>query len=55
MRFIANREPLFKTNREDLWCYKLLNILTFKKSRWIKRRLHETTREFESIQRRDVY
>lgn len=54
MKFIANQEKL-DTSKWELYCYRLLYLLTFKKSKWIKRQISQITSDIETIKNRKIF
>lgn len=54
MNFIANQEKL-GTSKWELYHYQLLYLLTFKKSKWLKRQITQITSDLETIKNRKVF
>lgn len=54
MKFIANQERL-GTSKWELYHYQLLYLLTFKKSKWLKKQIMQITEDLETIKNRRIF
>lgn len=54
MDIIANQDKL-GTSKIDLFLFKLLYILSFKKSKWLKKQIIQITNNLEAIKNRKIY
>ncbi|QKY68352.1 hypothetical protein [Lentibacillus sp. CBA3610] len=55
MRFIASNETIDRASRFDLYLFKLLHVLTFKRTVWIPTKICEIERANEQKNNRIVY
>jgi len=53
MNIIANQDKI-GTSKLELYEYKLLYLLSFKKSKWLKKQIVQITEDLETVKNRKV-
>lgn len=54
MHIIANQDGI-GTSKFDLYLFKGLYLLTFKRSKWIKKQIIKITKDLEAVKSRKVF
>lgn len=54
MNIIANQDKI-GTSKFELYEYKLLYLLSFKKSKWLKKQIVQITKDLETVKNRKVF
>jgi hypothetical protein len=54
MNIIANQDKI-GTSKIDLYLAKMLHVLTFRKSKWLKKQIHQIEQDIETVKSRRLY
>lgn len=54
MNIISNQDNLW-ASKFDLYLFKLLYLLSFKKSKWIKKQITKITEDLETVKNRKIF
>ncbi|WP_240377958.1 hypothetical protein [Bacillus piscicola] len=54
MNIIANQDKV-GTSKFDLYLFKFLYLLSFKKSKWLKKQIVQVTKEFETVKNGKIF
>jgi len=54
MHIIANQDKI-GTSKSELYVYKLLYFLSFKKSKWLRKQISQITKDLEAIKNRKFF
>ncbi len=54
MNIIANQDKI-GTSKFDLYLFKMLYLLSFKKSKWLKKQIIQITKDIKTVKNRKVF
>lgn len=54
MNIIFNQDKI-GTSKFDLYLFRMLYVLTFKKSKWLKKHIIQITKDLEAIKNRKMF
>ncbi|WP_453989877.1 hypothetical protein [Bacillus nitroreducens] len=54
MNIIANQDKL-GTSKIDLFLFKILYLLSFKKSTWLKKQIIQMTKDLETVKSKKIF
>ncbi|MFD1849706.1 hypothetical protein [Oceanobacillus bengalensis] len=54
MNIISNQDKI-GTSKFDLYLFKMLYLLRFKKSKWLKKQIIQITKDIETVKNRKVF
>ncbi|MFS0643928.1 hypothetical protein [Siminovitchia sp. 179-K 8D1 HS] len=54
MKIIANQDGI-GTSKFDLYLYKVLYLLSFRKSKWLEKQIVQIAKDLEAIKNRKVF